>query len=261
MKFPRKTGIALLVCLALAGSAFGYYKYMERSSNPWNAPTVGDVPAPAGFFRTAAEAGSFLEYSRKLPLKEKDAKVLYHRGGEAKMQVLSAAVVDLPTLSNAEQCADVCMHLRAEWLWKRGAYGQIRFTNCSGREMRYAGGASKEAFEAYLRSVYQECNTRSMFNETEVRDVKDVEAGDVFTAYAGQLWWTTGGLGHAVIIVDVAKDKKGRTAVLLAEGNTPARSIHILRNPNPLRNPWYVLGNGSRGFLYGMYRAENLRHW
>lgn len=141
MKIAKTFRTFLLVGLVLAGTAFGYYKYMEKSSNPWNAPSVWQIPVPAGYARTTAEAGSFLEYSRKLPLKEKGAKLVYHHGGgEAKMQVLSAAVINVPTLSNAEQCADVCMHLRAEWLWGRGEYEKIRFAGVSGQEMRYTGG-------------------------------------------------------------------------------------------------------------------------
>lgn len=258
MKFWKKS--ALVVAALLSGGA-GYYGYMAVSSNPWDAATVGEIPAPRGFGRVPAEAGSFLEYARGLPLKPAGTKVEYHTGGTARLQVLSAAVLDVPTLSNAEQCADVCMHLRAEWLWSRGDYSRIRFTNCSGEEMRYAGGGQREAFERYLRNVFLVCNTGSVYAETAVRKPKDVQAGDVFVAHAGLRWWTQGKLGHAVIVVDAAKDKKGRTAVLIAEGNTPARSIHILRNPNPLRNPWYVLEAGDESFLYGLFKEPDLRHW
>lgn len=41
-------------------------------------------------------------------------------------QWLSAAVIDMPMLSNAEQCADMTMRLRSEYLFSQGRYSEIR---------------------------------------------------------------------------------------------------------------------------------------
>jgi hypothetical protein len=66
-----------------------------------------------------------------------------------------------------------------------------------------------------------------------VADASRIEAGDVFIQ---------GGFpGHAVLVVDVAEDARGQRAVLLAQSYMPAQDIHILRNPKPSDNPWYVI--------------------
>ena len=64
---------------------------------------------------------------------------------------MNYAVVDLPVLSNAEQCADACMRLKAEYLYQTGQYNKIKFQDDNGQSLRYSGGASGEAFYRYLR--------------------------------------------------------------------------------------------------------------
>ena len=49
-----------------------------------------------------------------------------YTGGNARFQWLSAAVIDMPMLSNAEQCADMPMRLRSEYLFSQGRYSEIR---------------------------------------------------------------------------------------------------------------------------------------
>jgi hypothetical protein len=77
----------------------------------------------------------------------------------------------------------------------------------------------------------------SATRELEIADVRRIEAGDVFIQ--------GGSPGHAVLVVDVAEDSKGRRAVLLAQSYMPAQDIHVLRNPSTPNNPWYVIdGDG-----------------
>lgn len=64
---------------------------------------------------------------------------------------MNYAVVDLPVLSNAEQCADACMRLKAEYLYQTGQYNKIKFQDDNGQSLRYSGGASGEAFYRCLR--------------------------------------------------------------------------------------------------------------
>lgn len=228
-----------------------------RTSNKWNAQTIGDIPVPGGYVRDNVKAGSEAAFLRSLPLKAKGTKVKLYSGKNAPWQLLSTAVVDLPMLSNDEQCADMTMRLRAEWLFNQERYGDIKFQNVNGELLRYQG-ASRESLNKFLRRAYGVCNTFSVYHETEPRQIKDVRAGDVFVYPAGQ----RGKLGHAIIVVDVAH-KGDKIALLLAEGNTPARECHILLNPNPLHNPWFFFDGDESTFWLSAYRfsKDELRHY
>ena len=91
-----------------------------EKSNPNNYATIGDIPTPDGYERIDGDDPKYGEFLRSLPLKPKGAVLKYYIGGIADLQELNYAVVDLPLLSNAEQCADVCMRLRAEYLYHAG---------------------------------------------------------------------------------------------------------------------------------------------
>lgn len=240
--------IVVSLCLITIGGAWLYYYFSK--SNPWNAETIGDIPTPAGFSRVEADAGSYADFLRCLPLKEKGTKIQLFTGGNANYQWLGTAVINNQLLSNYEQCADVTMRLRAEYLWRQGRYSEICFQDVNKNEMRYTGGSSRKAFEKYMRQVYGVCSTYSVFHETKPRSINDVQSGDVFVypARSGRKY------GHAVIVVDVARSKSGKIAIMCAEGNTPARDQHIVRNLNPFRNPWFIFDEEDEIFIIGPFR-------
>lgn len=252
----KKIFLVIVVVVIVFG---GWLLYSSKTSNPWNVETIGDIPAPMGYTRVEAENGSYAQYLRSLPLKRRGTKVMLYTGGEANYQFLSTGVIDQDLLSNSEQCADATMRLRAEYLWSRGRYGDISFRNVNGKMMHYAGGGSRKAFERYMRDVYGLCSTFSLFTETTPRDIKDVQPGDVlvYPARAGHKY------GHALIVVDVAKSKSGKVAIMCAEGNTPARDKHVVRNLNPLKNPWFFLDEDDETIwisCFHFYKKE-LRHY
>ena len=164
-----------------------------------------------------------------------------------------------PCVSNAEQCADACMRLKAEYLYQTGQYNKIKFQDVNGQSLRYSGGASREAFYRYLRRLYGVTSTFSLCREIQPRPLADIEPGDVFV-YPGNGRF----LGHAVFVVDVAVNKNGKKAFLLAEGNTPARDIHLIRNlENPFRSPWFISDGSEKRFLLSItpFKATDLRHY
>ena len=87
----------------------------STTSNPCNYKSIGDIPTPWGYERISGDDPAYSEFLRKLPLKSKGSDVMLYTGGRSRFQSLNYAVVAVPLLSNAEQCADVCMRLRAEY--------------------------------------------------------------------------------------------------------------------------------------------------
>ena len=253
----------ILIVTLIAIAALGYVGWIlfgSSTSNPNNYQTIGDIPTPWGYERINGEDYTYSEFLRSISLKSKGSEVMLYTGGISRFQSLNYAVVDMPLLSNAEQCADVCMRLRAEYLFKTKQYNRIRFQNVNGKTMSYKGGNSRKAFEQYLRNLYCVASTFSLSREMKTRRLVEMQPGDVFVypARYGQKY------GHAVIVVDVAINKSGEKAFLLAEGNTPARNIHIIRNfENPFRSPWFVLDSEADNLLLSVfhYKATDLKHF
>lgn len=226
-------------------------------SNPWNAKRIGEIPCPAGYTRVASD--DYTGFLRDLPLKKPGSLVHLYNGELARLQFLSAGVIDMPILSKDEQCADITMRIRAEYLWENGRYNDICFTSVDGKEQHYTGGSSRAAFEKYMRTVYGTCNTASVFRETKERALKDIHPGDILVYPSRK----KGYYGHAVLVVDVARNKSGKVAVLCVEGNTPAREAHVIRNLNPFRNQWFILDEKRNSYNISVFRFNKteLRHY
>lgn len=263
MKIVKRLFICVLF-LTVVGSCTGLWiLFGSKTSNPHNYASVGDIPTPCGYERISGDDAAYSRYLRSLPLKKRGMKVQLFTGGDARFQSLNYAVVDLPLLSNAEQCADVCMRLRAEYLFNTGQFGKIHFKNVNGKAMHYGGGSSRKAFERYMRNVYGVASTYSLSRELEQRRLKDIQPGDVFV-YAAADRPGNQKYGHAVMVIDVAQNRHGRKAFLLAEGNTPARDIHVMRNfANPIRSPWFMPREDADNLQLAVfrYKASELRHY
>lgn len=250
---------ASLLAMTFGGFAL-WILWGSKTSNPYNYATIGNIKAPWGYKRISGEDVAYTNYLRSLPLMGRGSKVHLYTGGDARFQSLNYAVVDIPLLSNAEQCADVCMRLRAEFLYQTGQYGRICFQDVNGKTLRYKGGSSRKAFERYLRNLYGVASTFSLSREMKTRRLADMQPGDVFVypARYGQKY------GHAMMVVDVAVSKSGKKAFLLAEGNTPARNIHIVRNfANPFRSPWFMLDEDADNLIFSVfhYKSTDLKHF
>ncbi len=261
-KKPRKM-IVFLIALTLLlaiGGVWGWWACSSKTGNIGDARYIGEVPAPFGYQRIEPQDKGYAAYLRLLPLKPQGNKVQLYTGGDANYQWLSAAVVDMKLLSNYEQCADVTMRIRAEYLYKMDRYKDICFTDVNGQKMQYQGGKNRDAFESYLKRVYGMCNTASLYRETTPRPVREVQPGDVlvYPAREGHQY------GHALQVVDVARNRSGKVAVLCVEGNTPAREMHLLRNvAHPRRSPWFILDDDGNDLHLSVFSfaPEELRHY
>lgn len=230
-------------------------------SNRWKASRLGEIPVLKGFERDSVGEGSYAHFIRQLPIKKRGAWVHLFSGKLDRHLQLSTAVIDMQLLSNSEQCANVPMRLMAEYLWSQGRHNEIVFHDNPGNVLQYSGEGGREDIEAYLRHVFDWCNTSSLVAETVPCDLRQVRAGDVFVYTAGSRKGQR--YGHAVMVADVAHDGKGRTALMLVEGNTPAREIHIMRQRNPLRNPWIIVDDSTQRlrFPYCYFTRDELRRY
>ena len=234
--------------------AFVYHVWAEygiEKSNPYSYVTIGDIPTPDGYERVDGEDPEFGQFLRSLPLKPKGAIIKYYWGVIADLQELNYAVVDLPLLSNAEQCADVCMRLRAEYLYNKGRFSDIHFLDVQGNTLSYNGGKTRDAFEKYLRKVFNVANTYSLCQEMKPRPLTEIQSGDVFVYPANSQRY-----GHAVMVADVAQNPEtGGKAAILVEGFMPARSIHVMRNWDDSHNsPWFILDETSDYQTFSLFR-------
>ena len=258
MKSKKKTIWALAVLFAVAVSstllAYNYLPIFTPGPFRGNSSTIGGIDTPRGCARTDGADSAYTAFLRSIPLK-KDKTVYFYKGGKiAKGSTARTyAVVDLPLLSNNEQCADACMHIRSEYLYRTGQYGRICFTAANGIEIKYYGGRLRKAFESYMRTVFAYANTESLVKELPGRDLKDIQPGDIFVykAREGHRY------GHAIMVMDVAENQKnGKKYVMLAEGCTPAVDIHVLRNG---KSAWFPIIETAKTLhisIFTFYRDE-----
>ena len=127
MKIIKWTLKAVLLIIIMVLGYGAWILLGSKTSNPDNYRTIGDIPTPWGYERINGDDTAYSAFLRSLPLKGKGSDVMLYTGGESRFQSLNYAVVDMPLLSNAEQCADVCIRLRAEYLFNSGQYRHIHF--------------------------------------------------------------------------------------------------------------------------------------
>ena len=125
-KILKWTIIGTFLAVIAVGGFGLWILFGSKTSNPNNYKTIGDISEPWGYERISGDDTAYTNYLRSLPLKGQGAKVQLYTGGDSRFQSLNYAVINMPLLSNAEQCADVCMRLRAEYLFSTGQYGRIR---------------------------------------------------------------------------------------------------------------------------------------
>jgi hypothetical protein len=248
---------ALACCIAL-GPALGAGAETEHPwpAQPSRAGSIASrIEPPASFTRVPAPDGSFAAWLRALPLRASGSRVRLFDGSEKELQDGVFAVVDIDVEPrDLQQCADAVMRLRAEYLWAAGCAERVAFDFTSGDRARWtdwrdglrpavagrnvswlqrsARDASYRSFRSYLSSVFTYAGSASLARELEaVVDPASVEPGDVFIQ---------GGFpGHAVLVVDVARDASGARAFLLVQSYMPAQDVHVLRNPDRPGSPWY----------------------
>ena len=157
--------------------------------------------------------------------------------------------------ADLQQCADACMRLWAEYLWKNKQYEKIHFKGGNGFVYEYTKWAagyrvhfdknwhatwSKDAqpdhsyatFRKYLSLAFTYCGTLTLSKELKKVEATEIRPGDILI-YGGSP-------GHAVTIMDVLRNKKtGQLRVMLSQSYMPAQEIEILANSDDDNAPWF----------------------
>lgn len=216
------------------------------------------VNVPEGYKRVVYAKGSFQEYLRNYSLKSYGSKIINYDGSEYYWQMGHIGVLDIPVPKNGlQQCADALIRVRSEYLWDKDRKDEIGFNFTSGHYcswIKYAEGFrpkikgnkvsfhktaqrnhSKTNFYKYLNLIYTYSGTLSLYHELpKINKAEDLKVGDMLII--------GGSPGHIVIICDEIVNTHGHKMYLLFQGNTPAQSVHLVKNlENNSISPWYHL--------------------
>lgn len=235
----------------------------DRFINKEGKTIVDRVKIPDGYKRVEYKQGTFQKYIQQYALKPYEAKIINYDGSKYFYQSGHFGILELPVPKNGlQQCADALIRIRAEYLWKRNRKDKIGFNFTSGHYCswkKYAQGyrpkikgnkvtfhktakanSSKANFYKYLNLIFIYSGTLSLYTELpKITSIKNLKVGDMLVK--------PGTPGHIAMIVDEIKNQKGEKLFLLAEGNTPAQSVHLLKNPMDKDiSPWYALTTNNR---------------
>jgi hypothetical protein len=219
--------------------------------------TVNDIPVPKGYTRINIRESSFGYWLRKIHLK-KDKTVYLYNGKPKLNQEAQYAVLDIPIgTKDLQQCADAIMRLKAEYYYEKKQYHEIVFSDNNGKKFICPDNIDKAGFEKYLERVFIHCGTSSL-----AKQLVAVKSFDLIAP--GYTIIKAGFPGHAVIVLDVARNKNGNTIYLLAQSYMPAQSIHILKNPaNSSMSPWYEVTTDKKPIYTPewIFDQDQLKKW
>ena len=210
-----------------------------------------------GYNRVVYTKGSFEDYLRNYKLKTFGSKIINYDNTKYFWQGGYIGILEIPVPKNGlQQCADALIRIRSEYLWDSNRKDEIGFKftsghycswtnyaegfrpNINGNKVEFHKTASKnhtkENFYNYLNLIYMYSGTLSLYNELKSIDAKDLKIGDMLIK--------GGSPGHIVMIADDVINENGEKLFLLFQGNTPAQSVHLVKNlENSVISPWYQL--------------------
>jgi len=251
----------ILFLLVLAANSAG------QSNHP---DSVAMIPCVDDYIRIQLKDDSFADYVRHLPLKEIGSPVkswsgsIIHEGDEIH------AVIDWQLPHKVQQCADVAIRLRAEYLSEHGQIEKIKFKSLSGNSIEYSkwlhgryalnSAGSKieyrksqrgrrdtdEEFEKYLRFVMTYANSSSLARDLKTVGESGLLPGDIYIQPdpSGR-----GGIGHVSVILDVCENTHGERLYLFGYGFIPAQDFHLpLPETGQGIGKWFTL-DGYRDFI------------
>ena len=234
----------------------------ESLINPEGKTIQERFNTPKAYTRVPLDKKHFGSYLRKLPLKAFNSKVKYFDGSDKYNNNVYISVIDMEIgTRDLQQCADAVMRLRGEFLFKQKRLNDIHFTFLSDGKPRYfkkyaKGDHSYKKFRRYMNYIFAYANTASLHKElAKVKNIQDIQVGDVFIQQGNPY-------GHAVIVVDVAKNAQGENIFMIAQSYMPAQETQILvNNQNERMSPWYKAKEGTLRTPEWTFESSDLRRF
>ena len=220
-------------------------------------------PEPKGYQRVEVETDSFGEWLRNMPVVER-TDVRAYDGSIINAPAAAIIPIDVGR-GDVQQCADSILRLYSEYRWHRNTQETwaMHFTSgdisswkdwASGKRFQISGSkvkqvqkakpdSSYEQYKKWLHHTFLYAGTRSLHRDSAPVGIEqDIEPGDFFA--------TAGSPGHAIIVLDVAKNSEGQAIALLGQGFMPAQELHVLRNSAPQNMNWFLLPKNQEDALH-----------
>lgn len=255
-----------------------------REMNTPNLVQETMLPPPEGYTRIPAAEDSFLYYMRTMPCWPAGSSIMTYDGrplsGANAAAVYELALPD----SGYQECADTIMQLWGNYFYSTLQFDRIAFSYSNGYEtklmewlkgwryvtvpvidltfrMKLANANNVLGqYDNYMQSVMRYAGTLSL--EAESHPIKPSEA------HAGDILCKGGAPGHAVVIVDEARNEEGKRCFLIAQGFIPSQSAHVIAgvHDSPLGKdcPWYTeeqLSQNPICLSSFTFQPDALRRW
>ena len=200
------------------------------------------IDSPKGFVKVYDD-NDFGIFLRNLPFKTFENEVKNYDGSVKQNTNSVSAVINLPiTDKNKQTYSNGVFRLRNEYLFDTKKFNLIKFDkeekplasfNSFSRSKSYSD------FLAYLDEVYDKLSPSSLANYTHKIPLTDIKIGDIF-------YQNSSNKSHAVMIIDLAENLKGKKIMLLAQTFYPSQELHVISNPeNTDISPWYEVKEGT----------------
>jgi hypothetical protein len=260
----RISALALLF-FTVADNPKKIYSWLEKQDSA--NTIVSRIAVPDGFKRVDAGAKSFGWWLRNLPLRPAGTPVKLYNGELKVPQNIHCAVADLDFIGgNLQQCIDVLIRLRSEYLLSANREKEIQFSySCCSEKISWdkwkkgwrtkiitqnskssfewiksqPADSSIKTFRSYLFSVMNYAGTLSLSRDMKKIDAATVDIGDAYVEGAAP------GLGHGVLIVDLAVSPSGKKIMLLGQSFNPAENFNILKSGGKY-SPWFEVDFGDK---------------
>ncbi|WP_413533464.1 DUF4846 domain-containing protein [Empedobacter brevis] len=187
----------------------------------------------------------FGKWLNNIPLKNSNTPVYSYNGQKKPNPNIYVGVLDFEQpKKNVQFHAKAMIGLRLEYFYQEKKYNEMnKMAKVSTKPIPFTdyvkGDYSYSKYMEYLEYYLENTSSNTISELLKPISIKDIQIGDLF--------FQKGNIkNHAVMVMDLAKDKKGNKIFLLAQSYYPSQDIHILTNPsNDLISPWYVSKEGT----------------